>query len=236
MTACISKADPGGGGAAAAFVIPCALALWSDARAVKVSRAPGPRPERPFLSRRRVTVESDADSRQIKMNVSNHRPQPLKRYNPTGFSASVDLVAASVKHLALLCAVDTFPRSEFVRTTPRSGSTGRPAAYACIRCAAGLYEGPYAEDAIRRYEKIWLPLYAAASSEERSGLVPPLDVAWVWHVHRLRPGAYIEYCKQAYGRELHVEAAAQAFSFTNGSGAPAPAQCRKALQKSSCKR
>jgi hypothetical protein len=48
--------------------------------------------------------------------------------------------------------------------------------------------------------------------------VPPLDVAWVWHVHRLKPSAYDVYCRQVFGEQVHVDSAGQAFSFSDGSG------------------
>ena len=39
-------------------------------------------------------------------------------------------------------------------------------------------------------------------------LVPPLDVAFVWHLHRLSPSAYAADCQRladAQGHVLHVE-------------------------------
>ena len=46
-------------------------------------------------------------------------------------------------------------------------------------------------EALRRYEQLWLPLLAAAKAEGATAtLVPPLDVAFVWHLHRLQPAAY----------------------------------------------
>lgn len=83
-----------------------------------------------------------------------------------------------------------------------------------------LYEGPALERALWRYEALWLPLLVAievdtsfacthqnfarkvedirTKNSARGGLhltaqdlVPPLDIAWVWHCHRLNPEAYI---------------------------------------------
>jgi hypothetical protein len=49
-------------------------------------------------------------------------------------------------------------------------------------------------EALRRYETLWLPLLASqrgsAGGAAADGLVPPLDVAFVWHVHRLQAAAY----------------------------------------------
>ncbi len=82
-----------------------------------------------------------------------------------------------------------------------------------------LYTGPALERALWRYEALWLPLVVALTVDPKhkctnasfarkveeirtknftrgglhlSGdhLVPPIDVAWVWHCHRLNPVAY----------------------------------------------
>ena len=45
-------------------------------------------------------------------------------------------------------------------------------------------------EAVRRYEDLWIPFLALAPPEERTSLVPPLDVEWVWHCHMLAPFAY----------------------------------------------
>jgi hypothetical protein len=90
----------------------------------------------------------------------------------------------------------------------------------CCHHADGLYEGPRALWAVYRYEKIWMPMYAAAPDSVRATLIPPLDVAWVWHVHRLAPSKYETYCMDAFGKPLHLENGAQAFRFTEGAGEP----------------
>ncbi len=38
-------------------------------------------------------------------------------------------------------------------------------------------------NAVRRYERLWLPLIGRFQNE--AILEPPLDVAWVWHTHML---------------------------------------------------
>ncbi len=38
-------------------------------------------------------------------------------------------------------------------------------------------------NAVRRYERLWLPLIGRFQNE--ATLEPPLDVAWVWHTHML---------------------------------------------------
>ena len=43
-----------------------------------------------------------------------------------------------------------------------------------------------------RYEKYWIPLILSCSPDFETDLTwsPPLDVAWVWHVHMLAPHHY----------------------------------------------
>jgi len=73
---------------------------------------------------------------------------------------SVDLVAAANEELRMLEEVDR------------------------LQC---LYEGPAVKRAIDRYERFWLPLLAREGDENLLPLIPPLDCAWIWHVHRLNP-------------------------------------------------
>jgi hypothetical protein len=88
----------------------------------------------------------------------------------------------------------------------------RPPAAGCLRtpsatpgCGAarhtcpsgGLCQGEQLKEAIRRYEQVWLPLLAAQKSEEaRRQLAPPLDVAFIWHLHRL--------CGQTYETDVRA--------------------------------
>lgn len=83
----------------------------------------------------------------------------------------------------------------------------------------GLYSGHYAQQAALRYELCWLPLAArAAAAQEakraRGGrpfpeLVPPLDVAHVWLLHRCVCGCVCRACATVRGtacdRTLHPE-------------------------------
>lgn len=88
---------------------------------------------------------------------------------------SVDLVAAANEELRMLEEVDR------------------------LQC---LYEGPAVKRAIDRYERFWLPLLAREGDENLLPLIPPLDCAWIWHVHRLNPIRYSNDCKELYGRIL----------------------------------
>ncbi|CAI5506819.1 unnamed protein product [Closterium sp. Naga37s-1] len=50
-----------------------------------------------------------------------------------------------------------------------------------------LYAGPAVKDAIRRYEQCWLRMAYGQTDDVMRTLQPPLDVQWVWLVHRLNP-------------------------------------------------
>ncbi|PNH10470.1 hypothetical protein TSOC_002776, partial [Tetrabaena socialis] len=60
----------------------------------------------------------------------------------------------------------------------------------------GLYNGSWAALAARRYVRYWLPLLLRLQQQpgERDALLPPLDVALVWMVHRTNVHAYAEDC------------------------------------------
>jgi hypothetical protein len=63
---------------------------------------------------------------------------------------------------------------------------------------------PVAIESIRRYQDLWLPLVAASSAQGSNNskpaiLIPPPDIAWVWHCHRLAPKHYCDYCNDTFG-------------------------------------
>ena len=82
---------------------------------------------------------------------------------------SIDLIDASRRQVSFLEEVNKYP---------------------------ALFEGPVLNNAIRRYEKLWLPLLAANPKKE---LKPPLDIHWVWHVHLLAPYYYEKDCMRIVG-------------------------------------
>mmetsp|Transcript_7129 Transcript_7129/g.14629 ORF Transcript_7129/g.14629 Transcript_7129/m.14629 type:complete len:612 (+) Transcript_7129:85-1920(+) len=67
----------------------------------------------------------------------------------------------------------------------------------------------YTLNALRRYRDLWLPLLAKQTSmdvgsdsngtDESVSLIPPPDVAWLWHCHRLAPARYSSYIKTRFG-------------------------------------
>ncbi len=83
--------------------------------------------------------------------------------------------------------------------------------------ATGVSLRPPSAHEFRRYEKCWLPLLKilyANGTLEGAVLSPPLDVAWLWHCHRLAPAAYAKLCAQRFGGQLDCPAAA--FSVVTG--------------------
>ena len=56
-------------------------------------------------------------------------------------------------------------------------------------------------ESVRRYHSLWLPLVQKFPNEP---LIPPADVAWLWHCHRLAPFRYTKYCKQTFGSVLEA--------------------------------
>jgi hypothetical protein len=53
-------------------------------------------------------------------------------------------------------------------------------------------------ESLRRYQDLWLPLVASEQSSTQP-IIPPPDVAWLWHCHRLAPKEYCNYCVSAFG-------------------------------------
>ncbi|KAG7343143.1 glycine-rich domain containing protein [Nitzschia inconspicua] len=52
-------------------------------------------------------------------------------------------------------------------------------------------------ESLRRYRDLWLPLVHANTNQDRH-LIPPADIAWLWHCHRLAPFKYVSYCKARF--------------------------------------
>lgn len=117
---------------------------------------------------------------------------------PLSYSTD-DLVEASQKHVS------------FLRAMHRLGTS----------------ISPVSSRSLDRYTQLWLPLVAAAYTQVKTdtnaatateasqvtpndgslpGLVPPPDVAWLWHCHRLAPLHYKEYVtKTFHGRLLEAD-------------------------------
>ncbi|GAA0176038.1 hypothetical protein LIER_29102 [Lithospermum erythrorhizon] len=53
--------------------------------------------------------------------------------------------------------------------------------------------------AIRRYDKLWMPLMADLSVGSTPPMIlPPLDIEWVWFCHTLNPASYKQYCESRF--------------------------------------
>lgn len=73
-------------------------------------------------------------------------------------------------------------------------------------------DGPVLREALRRYVTRWLPLVKEALGQGIE-LAPPVDIAWLWHVHRLSPLGYHEDCMSLAGKPLHADAGTNPFAF-----------------------
>eukprot|EP00897_Mesotaenium_endlicherianum_P003825 jgi/Mesen1/3470/ME000195S02619 len=123
----------------------------------------------------------------------------IERKKAAAIVISLDLVTAAKRQLQLLQAVDRFP------------------------C---LYQGPAVAQAIRRLrapcashmrldkvepaQQEQLDRVDSTAPTKVAQLVPPLDVHWVWHVHRLAPVAYARDCQRMFGCVLDCPPAAPA--------------------------
>ncbi len=62
------------------------------------------------------------------------------------------------------------------------------------------------DDTFRRYSELWLPLvYHHSSLKQQEGgntktqdLIPPVDIAWLWHCHRLAPYRYAKHIQNTF--------------------------------------
>ena len=116
---------------------------------------------------------------------------------------SVDLFKASQEHLAFLRQIhreqfflaEKLHAPRLVQPTPES--------YYAIT-----------EASIDRYLHYWLPMIAAHPDE--SSFIPPHDIAWLWHCHRLAPHQYRQYTIQHFGHVLNPSQPFRACSLLSG--------------------
>lgn len=66
--------------------------------------------------------------------------------------------------------------------------------------------------AMRRYRDIWLPLVA---NYPKVPLVPPSDIAFLWHCHRLCPLVYVKYCQKHFDGNILEAVAPFTFQHPN---------------------
>jgi hypothetical protein len=80
-------------------------------------------------------------------------------------------------------------------------------------CGASLCTN-LTHESLRRYRDLWLPLVAdavhattrttSAAAQLRLMMIPPPDIAWLWHSHRLAPSHYSTYCQHVFGRVVEA--------------------------------
>ncbi|KAL9184992.1 hypothetical protein ACHAXT_002769 [Thalassiosira profunda] len=56
------------------------------------------------------------------------------------------------------------------------------------------------DESFRRYTELWLPLVASVCrrTDAACKLIPPADIAWLWHCHRLAPYRYLDYVQERF--------------------------------------
>ncbi len=64
-----------------------------------------------------------------------------------------------------------------------------------------LLEGNILDQAIYRYETLWLPFYSNKS--KNNNLIPPLDIELIWHCHMLNPTEYYSDCMKLFGKLIN---------------------------------
>lgn len=94
-------------------------------------------------------------------------------FNPASIAFGLDLVSAALNQLKFLKQVNS---------------------------VANLRNENVLRNAIRRYEKLWMPLVAGHENEY---LAAPLDIEWIWHCHMLCPRAYEQDCSHYFGKIIH---------------------------------
>jgi hypothetical protein len=103
---------------------------------------------------------------------------------------SVDLVQQAADHRRFLAAVHLSPLSLYARS-------------------------PDLEDAVDHYKCNYLPLLARWSAASPPP-APPLEVAWVWQLHKLDPTGYERDCITAFGRLVGVQPGQNPFATEGG--------------------
>lgn len=81
-------------------------------------------------------------------------------------------------------------------------------------CGKDLYNaGSELDRAIEAYEKCFIPRLHDVLMGKTTYEAPTLEVAWIWHLHKLDPHSYIKDCQKAFGGVLHIPEGASPFTF-----------------------
>mmetsp|Transcript_56923 Transcript_56923/g.133483 ORF Transcript_56923/g.133483 Transcript_56923/m.133483 type:complete len:638 (+) Transcript_56923:268-2181(+) len=82
-------------------------------------------------------------------------------------------------------------------------------------CGQDLYAaGKELDTAIESYEHVFMPRLHGALAGKRDYEVPSIEVAWVWHLHKLDPIAYRKDCLAAFGVVLFAPSGTSPFRFS----------------------
>lgn len=87
---------------------------------------------------------------------------------------------------------------------------------------------------LHRYFHLWLPLLARETQSgrpESQGLLPPPDVAWLFHCHRLTPKKYEEYVLRHFGRIVEDPEGAFDMQESSDDSRPKASMTRQLWQK-----
>jgi Glycine-rich domain-containing protein-like len=129
-----------------------------------------------------------------KSSVSNTPPAKMTTF-------ACDLVSNAKKHLQFLKDIHLCNTSNFV-------SSLNDVVVPNIQAPPSAKE----IESLRRYQDLWLPFVAnlmndmvvvvppSSSKTETPSppLIPPPDIAWLWHCHRLAPQEYCKYCETTF--------------------------------------
>jgi hypothetical protein len=68
--------------------------------------------------------------------------------------------------------------------------------------SSGVSLQPVTSKMLERYRLQWLPLLAIDKEQTNHMMIPPSDVAWLWHCDRLAPSHYEHYTTRTFGHVL----------------------------------
>ena len=105
------------------------------------------------------------------MSMDNHT---------TGYKASGKATLDVASHFSCDLVGNSFKHKYFLQTIHELGISLRQPDF----------------ESLRRYKNLWLPLVNGFHHDE---LIPPPDIAWLWHCHRLAPRDYVRYATQEFG-------------------------------------
>lgn len=101
----------------------------------------------------------------------------ISNSNSSSFT-TIDLIASSKQHIIFLQELHRFG----ITIEDLSQAVGVGGDWYCFSA--------------RRYSQLWLPFVLKYGKTKK--LVPPADIAWLWHCHRLAPYRYARYIKDRF--------------------------------------